>query len=897
MTARILSVTAALLLAVLVSLPGEAGAEWTWPPSEEVMDRVEENLSRHYEGGELRAYLEGADAEQREALEFLLAWLPPSDLGALPADVLVENVELALASWHEAPWSDEIDPYIFHTYILPHRVTQEPVQQWRPRLRELTTPRVAEMNLEQAALEINRFAREWVTYKPSSRRDQGPLTTMERGIGRCEEEMIFTICALRSAGVPARYCAAPCWCTGDGNHAWTEVYAGSEKGWHYIGSCEPAACLDRAWFTRIARRTGAVLSAGYGEAPVPNEYAETLYRQADGVTTLNSIGVYSDPGTLVLAYPAGHAPQDGSEGISAEAAEEADESATEEPPDAHVHTFNWGGAQPLVRQPLGGELLLGPGDYLVTAEIDSAPWSALVTIKPGQETTLELEPGFGVLDEPVWLRYPMPPEDDTEGCPIEEDDPVWLRHQRDIARKDLERCKQSRPSSEWVGFLAGRPEAAELSEQIELAGPLTDDWTSAVLALSGDTLDVAVDLLLEMDIKDFYEIDPEDLPTVLGEVVHVRDTARGTAPDSLWNQYVLSPRLYFQEGTMRWWTDLPWLGKDGGTPADDELLDAFRQHVSELETTRLGSVATPENTWRAGYASPASARACLVGLLRRHGIPARAERGVDYVEAWEDGEWTRLVPFEPEDEEDEKSGADATEDGYLAVSYFDQGAPLTGVETWKQTRLTRFREGYFQTWYLGQLSEGDGLVEWSLAEDEYWLFGGLRNPGGEPRFVARHVVIAPGDSMFFDMDVGIPLAEWEPADLVQKEWDPDVRVEVTRNGVAVSLEDIAGGTRLFVLSLSGHEASFRHLSALEAVDWEVLGVSFVPIQVSGLPDHPTDPSAVTLDVSTAEDAFGIKRPKDQLPLTILLDEAGETLVWFRGFRGDMPEHLQRVLAE
>jgi len=882
---RTIAAVAVMLAAVLVSLPGEAEAEWTWPPSEEVMDRVEENLSRHYEGGELRVYLEGADAEQRGAVEFLLAWLPPSDLGALPADVLIENVELALASWHEAPWSDEIDPYIFHTYVLPHRVTQEPVQQWRPKLRDLTTPRVAEMDLEQAALEINRFAREWVTYKPSSRRDQGPLTTMERGIGRCEEEMIFTICALRSAGIPARYCAAPCWCTGDGNHAWTEVYAGSEKGWHYIGSCEPAACLDQAWFTRIARRTGAVLSAGYGEAPVPDEYAETLYRQADGVTTLNSIGVYSNPGTLVLAHPEGPAPPAGSE------------DGSEEPPDAYVHTFNWGGAQPLVRQPLGSEILLGPGDYLVTAEIDSAPWSALVTMQPGQETQLELAPGFGALDEPVWLRYPMPPEDDAEGCPIGEDDPVWLRHQRDIARRDLERCKQSRPSSEWVGLLAERSEATELSEQIVLAGPLTDDWTSAVLALSGDTLDVAVALLLEMDIKDFYEIDPEDLPAVLGEVVHVRDTTRGTAPDSLWNQYVLSPRLYFQKGTMRWWTDLPWLGKDGGAPAADGLLDAFRRHVSKLETARLESVATPESTWRAGYASPASARACLVGLLRRHGIPARAERGVDYVEVWQDDGWTRLMPFESEDGEDEKSGADATGKGYLAVSYFDQGEPLTGVETWRQTRLTRFREGHFQTWYLGQLSEGDGLVEWSLDEDEYWLFGGLRSPRGEPRFVARQVVIAAGDSMFFDMDVGIPLAEWEPADLVQKEWGPDTPVEVTRNGVAVPLEDIADGTRLFVLSLSGHEASFRHLSALDAVDWEALGVSFTQIQVSGLPDHPTDPSAVTLDVSTSEDTFEIKRPKDQLPLTILLDEAGGTLVWFSGFRGDMPEHLQRVLAE
>jgi hypothetical protein len=29
------------MLAVLVSLPGEAEAEWTWPPSEEAMDRIE----------------------------------------------------------------------------------------------------------------------------------------------------------------------------------------------------------------------------------------------------------------------------------------------------------------------------------------------------------------------------------------------------------------------------------------------------------------------------------------------------------------------------------------------------------------------------------------------------------------------------------------------------------------------------------------------------------------------------------------------------------------------------------------------------------------------------------------------------------------------------------------
>lgn len=884
MTRGTLSTAVSLLCVATAFQPAVAEAEWVWPPSEEVAEAVDANLSRHYESDELQAYLESAGGEQRDALEFLLAWLPPSDLGALPADVLIENVELALTSWHEAPWRDEIDPYTFHTYVLPHRVTQEPVQRWRPRLRELTAPRVADLELGAAALEVNRFAREWATYQPSSRRDQGPLTTMERGIGRCEEEMILAICALRSAGIPARYCAVPCWCTGDGNHAWTEVYTGREAGWRYIGSCEPAACLDQAWFTGSARRTGTVLSAGYGEAPVPEDYAETLYKQADGVTTLNSIGVYSDPGTLVLAFPDGRGPHDGAVVLPDEDDEEV--------PEAHVHTFNWGGAQLLLSVPLGGEVLLGPGDYLVTTELDSMPWSALVSIRAGLRTTLTLEPGFGALNKPVWLRYPIPAEDATKGCSIEDDDPVWLRHQRDTARRELDRSERSRPSHEWTEFIAGREEAGKLSRQIELAGPLTGEWTSSVLALSGDTLDVAVDLLLEMDIKDFYEMDPGDLPAVLGEVVRVRSVS--AAPDSLWSRYVLSPRLYLQAGTMKWWTDLPWLGSGETAPFPRRVLGAFRERVARVERTQLGAIATPEDTWRSGFASPPSARACLVGLLRRHGIPARASMGVEYIEAWGSGGWTRFVPFDVDVEEDNEVDAQS-EEGYLAVRYFNQGEPLSNVETWRQTRLTRFRDGHFQTWYLGQLSEGDGLVEWSLSPDEYWLFGGLRNPRGEPRFISRSVTIASGDSIRFDLDVGIPLAEWERADLVQREWVPGTLLEVASGGAVSDLSGEADGRRLLVLTLSGHEASFRHLSALRNVGWEGMDVTFIPIEVAGLADHPPGPSSTTITAEQAEDIFGVTNPKSHLPLTILLDEADRTLVWFRGLRHDMAGHLARVL--
>ncbi len=157
------------------------------------------------------------------------------------------------------------------------------------------------------------------------------------------------------------------------------------------------------------------------------------------------------------------------------------------------------------------------------------------------------------------------------------------------------------------------------------------------------------------------------------------------------------------------------------------------------------------------------------------------------------------------------------------------------------------------------------------------------------------MVVAPGDSVSFDLDVGIPLAEWEPADLVQGQWDPGASLEVTSGAAVSDLSDLAGGMRLIVLALSGHEASFRHLSALREVDWEALGVAFIPLEVAGLADHPAGPSSATVSAEAAERVFGIRNPKAQLPVTVLLDEKDGTLVWFSGLRHDMAEHMQRVL--
>ncbi len=875
-----------------------SSSEWFWPPSDAVALRVEENLSLHFEGDALRTYIEAAGDVHRDAAEFLLAWMPSSDLGSLSAELFIKNVDLAVEAWQTASWGNEIDPYTFHTYVLPHRVSQEPVEDWRGRLRGLGLPRVEGLTMSEAALAVGRMTREWATYRASSRRDQGPLTTMERGLGRCEEDMILTICALRSVGIPARSCSTPWWTTVDSNHAWVEVYVGSEEGWHYMESCDASACLDRTWFTERAKRTGVVLSVGYGEAPVPGELAVAVQSMNEGAVILNSTDVYTTAGTLIVADPRKDAQPRVALGGSDVTEHSLETSGGSDEPRAHIHIYNYGGPTPLLSSAFGDGVRLGPGDYIVTTEIDGEPWSAFATVIGGETTTATLAPGLDLFDSPIWMRYPPQPESEPRNCDIDRDDASWLTHQNEVARRDLERCRRSMLTSDWVVLVADRPDARALTDALIDCGPVAGEWSEAVTALPIERQGLALDVIAQMDVKDFYEFDSTTLPQVLDSIEAARERI-AEYPDTLWTRFVISPRLYFQRGSMAWWLELPIVTEtDTPLPAMTEAaLNAFREHVVEAERTRFGHVATPEETWRSGVADVPAAKACLVGLLRRQGIPAKAELGVDYIDAWDGSDWSRLEPFRTEGVEAETVAA-VGDEAYIVVSYYDEGVPIENVQTWIHSRLNRFRDGRFATWYLGQLSEGDGRVEWTLPADEYWLFGGLRNPRGEPRFVTKRFEVSPGESLAFDLDIGIPLEEWDAADLVQGGWDPDAMVTARHGRMEQPLLDVIGdGRRLVVLTITGHEASVGHLAALRSIDWTASGLNLTVVQLAGLPDHPADEGAVTITAEDAQEYFGISNPVGQLPLTILLNETGETKLWLRGMRRDMADQIARTLRE
>ena len=122
--------------------------------------------------------------------------------------------------------------------------------------------RVRGMSLAEAALEINHWCHEQATYQPSDGRTSAPMATVRRGVGRCGEESVLAVAALRAAGIPARQVYTPRWAHTDDNHAWVEVWVDGK--WHFMGACEPAATLDNAWFNGPVSRAMLLHTKVYG---------------------------------------------------------------------------------------------------------------------------------------------------------------------------------------------------------------------------------------------------------------------------------------------------------------------------------------------------------------------------------------------------------------------------------------------------------------------------------------------------------------------------------------------------------------------------------------------------------------------------------------------------------
>jgi hypothetical protein len=346
----------------------------------------DENVQRMGENKDafIQAFSRLDSVEKKKAAVFLVAFMPLVDLVAIDADTLVHNIDYSFKARSEFPWGKDYPDDIFYHYVLPHRVSQEPIEDFRPYFFEKLKERLKKVyTLADATLEVNKYADEVIDYKPTQRRDQGPFETLKSGYGRCEEMMIFYMDAARSVGIPCRQAWTPYWAHCDDNHAWTEVWVGGK--WYFLGSCEYSPSLDSAWFTNPAKRAALVMSVPYG-LPDKSTLKEELYRYEDKIpdkyAVINSTANYAMPGELkVTATDA-----EGKPLVKA---------------NVYIYVFNYGALRPIARLVTDdngtARITIGEGRFFVSAGDEKSGGGRLVNIKSSKVTEVTIKPTEGAV--------------------------------------------------------------------------------------------------------------------------------------------------------------------------------------------------------------------------------------------------------------------------------------------------------------------------------------------------------------------------------------------------------------------------------------------------------------------------------------------------------------------
>ena len=205
--------------------------------------------------------LAGCSGPLQKYCDFLYDSMPLPDRLVYPAGWWSANVEKTLEVRDRMGW--DVPDREFRHFVLPLRVNNEALDDFRLVYADSLCERVAGMSMCDAALEVNHWCHERATYRASDARTSSPMATIRSGLGRCGEESVLTVAAMRAVGIPARQVYTPRWAHTDDNHAWVEVYV--DGGWHFMGACEPEPALDMGWFNGPVSRALLLHTKVFGD--------------------------------------------------------------------------------------------------------------------------------------------------------------------------------------------------------------------------------------------------------------------------------------------------------------------------------------------------------------------------------------------------------------------------------------------------------------------------------------------------------------------------------------------------------------------------------------------------------------------------------------------------------
>ncbi len=455
---------------------------------------------------------------------FLIKGLSSIDLATMTAADIITNCQLAKNSM-QMPYNKEIPADVYQHFVLPHRVSQEPLEPWREKFWKEISPLVKNIeNIELAALTANMWLAEYVAFEQTSGRDQGPVTTMRRGIGRCEEISIILVAGLRSIGIPARNASVPFWNITDNNHAWVELW--TPDGWRTMEGAYPANNSDDYWFVDRTRRASLVVSRAFGR--YNNKAAIST---SDHETRLNVSTNYTQTKDLTLrVFDELNLPVDDCKIV--------------------IYAASYGGLFALTNLTTNAsgevEVTLGLGGVFATATTDSLfAYQFIDTLTDKRIYDFNLSDNFDAeISENIRFLLPSSKEKSSQKIMPEnfELNKEMANLRREKRFEDYKKTNQFIPH--FDGDFDQHEELAKWLDRCDLLAAATDDYLLVLNELSKhDSLAYCTlkSMISEWNIKDLVEYpDSSSIMDVATILASTRANYR-TFADSIWHDYVLMP--------------------------------------------------------------------------------------------------------------------------------------------------------------------------------------------------------------------------------------------------------------------------------------------------------------------------------------------------------------------
>jgi hypothetical protein len=272
-------------------------------PADEFPRKLEESLKR---AGENRPELEKAISvvgSKSDNIKYLINRASQSDLVNLTAQHLNDTVDYAVRVKSEMPWYDGensiisscarwAEPFLpferfyqianpitykmWQEYVLPYRVSDEPLSNWRPELYNALVNSVKKAKTSRDAARLvhgwlwsqvrdgkKLVARVQFDTKAGEYRDMAPLQMLASRTGSCFDINLLQVSALRAVGVPARFCVVPYWTgTRDCYHSWVEYWDTTKLDWKTLDAND-----DSEWLMAASTR----LAVAYAMPGYPSE--------------------------------------------------------------------------------------------------------------------------------------------------------------------------------------------------------------------------------------------------------------------------------------------------------------------------------------------------------------------------------------------------------------------------------------------------------------------------------------------------------------------------------------------------------------------------------------------------------------------------------------------------